>query len=200
MPKSPLIVIYPIISHLCFARFQLLGAVRRPAVFTSLQKGRHDALIFQGFHAWWFYWKLIIKTNIFWNDVLHVEFSFCFLKPFSPYFEQTERIKKRCVVTSILQTIGKFASVQYLQLGCFDDKKVAPLMTDSHCHWFWRDDLMTFHLSSPTSLIKPWTLSTNVPTIRRLQARLPDKESDAWIRAGCCQAGVRVFWTHQGVH
>ena len=97
MAKSPLIVIYPIISHLCFARFQLLGAVRRPVLISS-QKGRHDALIFQGFHAWWFHRKLIIKTNVFWNDVLHVEFSFCFLSfPFSPYIlsRQRQEIQKQ---------------------------------------------------------------------------------------------------------
>ena len=95
MAKSPLIVIY----HLCFARFQLLGAVRRPAVFTSSQKGRNDALIFQGFHAWWFYWKLIIKKNVFWNEVLHVleRYLRVFWSPFSPYIlsRQRQEIQKQ---------------------------------------------------------------------------------------------------------
>ena len=37
--------------------------------------------------------------------------------------------------------------------------------------------------------VNPIKHPIEIPKLSRLQARLPDNESDAWVRAGCCQAG-----------
>lgn len=88
MAKSPLIVIY----HLCFARFQLLGAVRRPAVLISFAKRSPWRLDFSTISRL----TVLLETHqqnkrfLKWGFTCRVLFLFFEFSFFSIYFEQTK--------------------------------------------------------------------------------------------------------------
>lgn len=88
MAKSPLMVIY----HLCFARFQLLGAVRRPAVLISFAKRSPWRLDFSTISRL----TVLLETHqqnkrfLKWGFTCRVLFLFFEFSFFSIYFEQTK--------------------------------------------------------------------------------------------------------------